>query len=638
MRICTASSFFLYILLLHGILFAQKPSGKIVDSSLVLLYNISPDSLSVVQPILKRDSTLEGFEQYNPLTKNFSTFVQQGNVGRATHNLLFSPTLSTGFDLDIHSFDYERFNLNSVKYSKVLFPFTEILYVQGGKKEQVFEVYHTQNILKVFQAGADFKLINSSGSYARQKSDVTNLFLYAGYQSKNKQYSNKLTFINNILKIQENGGIKYDTVFTQNVETNRKVIAVNLNNAENRIRDNTYQFYQEIKLWNTDRVDTVPHSWFFKLLPSTIKHFSIYNSESYVYEDLEPGNTFYPFFPNDTNSILDSMHLKHFKNSISITNKLASTTFPFGYRLGIEQSYAESEIGGIITIYKDWGTYLGFLYILPGEINLSGRYNHLFRDHSSSEQTISGEIRKSFLNKTNLTPELSCFFENSVTNPSVFVTQYSSALFNWDNHFSNIKTLRYGVRLRARTIDAGMENIIRSNSIYFQSGTAKPWQLSENLNYSHIWCSLKIHAGSFFFDNKIDYQKINLSDVIHLPSIISQHSFYSDLELIDHALHLQPGFDIFYVSSYYAQSYMPATRIYYEQNSTKLNEQVYVDFFLRFRISRARIFFKYQNFNSLFGNKDYFMTPSYPMQDAGIKFGISWVFRDPPIAAEKDKK
>jgi hypothetical protein len=67
---------------------------------------------------------------------------------------------------------------------------------------------------------------------------------------------------------------------------------------------------------------------------------------------------------------------------------------------------------------------------------------------------------------------------------------------------------------------------------------------------------------------------------------------------------------------------------FYNQNTTQLDRQFWVDFYINFKIKRARVFVKYQNLASLLGDYNYFTVPHYPMQDAVFKIGVSWKFFD----------
>jgi hypothetical protein len=100
------------------------------------------------------------------------------------------------------------------------------------------------------------------------------------------------------------------------------------------------------------------------------------------------------------------------------------------------------------------------------------------------------------------------------------------------------------------------------------------------------------------------------------------------MQLFQGATTIQPGIEVFYNTSYYADAYMPALRSFYTQDKKEIGNFIYADIFFNFRIKRARMFLKYSHFNSLFGDNNYYAVPSYPLMDAGFRFGISWKFFD----------
>ncbi|MBN1197835.1 MAG: hypothetical protein JXA23_00690, partial [Bacteroidales bacterium] len=64
------------------------------------------------------------------------------------------------------------------------------------------------------------------------------------------------------------------------------------------------------------------------------------------------------------------------------------------------------------------------------------------------------------------------------------------------------------------------------------------------------------------------------------------------------------------------------------QDKKEIGNYLYMDVFINVKIQRARLFVAYTHFNSSFMGRSYFMVPSYPMQDAAFKFGVSWRFHD----------
>jgi len=91
---------------------------------------------------------------------------------------------------------------------------------------------------------------------------------------------------------------------------------------------------------------------------------------------------------------------------------------------------------------------------------------------------------------------------------------------------------------------------------------------------------------------------------------------------------LQPGIDLHFLTAYYADAYMPATAVFYMQNDKKIEEQLYIDVFVNFKIKRARMFLKYSHVNAGLLGYNYYSIPGYPMHDRIMQFGISWMFYD----------
>jgi hypothetical protein len=110
--------------------------------------------------------------------------------------------------------------------------------------------------------------------------------------------------------------------------------------------------------------------------------------------------------------------------------------------------------------------------------------------------------------------------------------------------------------------------------------------------------------------------------------LTAKADFYYTKDLFKQAAIVQTGVNLMYNTPYDAYAYMPATRLFYVQNEKELGDYVYANVFLNLQIKRARLFIKYYNLGSAFGNYNYFMVPSYPMKDGGIRFGVSWMFYD----------
>ena len=134
--------------------------------------------------------------------------------------------------------------------------------------------------------------------------------------------------------------------------------------------------------------------------------------------------------------------------------------------------------------------------------------------------------------------------------------------------------------------------------------------------------------GRFHLDNTVVYQ-ISSNDSIALPSLWSRHQLYYQNYLFKNALYTQIGLDIRYNTNYYANAYAPATGQFYYQNTDLLQYYPHLDFYVSFRVKRARLYGLVRHLNQGFpGQEGYFAAPFYPIADRSFHFGLSWLFCD----------
>ena len=79
---------------------------------------------------------------------------------------------------------------------------------------------------------------------------------------------------------------------------------------------------------------------------------------------------------------------------------------------------------------------------------------------------------------------------------------------------------------------------------------------------------------------------------------------------------------------------MQTTRTRLQLRNTTLGDNLVfkttpvVDFFAKANLKRTNLFLKYSYANQGFPLNGYYMVNRYPMQDALLKFGVSWNFYD----------
>ena len=145
--------------------------------------------------------------------------------------------------------------------------------------------------------------------------------LTAQYFTPDRRYAVIANLILNRVKNQENGGITYDTLFTENIESNRFVIPVNLQNAQNRVKESGVYVknYFTLSFGGGPRQDTTKPARKKYNLGRVMYSFQ-YNRQVHNYLDGQPMGGFYENVFYDSTSIQDSITVQKIVNELAWTN------------------------------------------------------------------------------------------------------------------------------------------------------------------------------------------------------------------------------------------------------------------------------------------------------------------------------
>ncbi len=116
------------------------------------------------------------------------------------------------------------------------------------QKEQQLAVSFAREFFPRMVIGMDYKLDNSPGPYFNSKSNNVSVGFSGSYRTKNNRYGIAAYYFRNKLEQQENGGILDDSLFVNNIETDRRVIDVALTDADNLIKFSGFGWEQYFNL------------------------------------------------------------------------------------------------------------------------------------------------------------------------------------------------------------------------------------------------------------------------------------------------------------------------------------------------------------------------------------------------------
>jgi len=594
------------------------------------------------------DTILFNVEFYSPV-KQAQIFSQDlGIIGSASTPLIIEFNPKTSFDIGIHAYDLYIRDLSEVELIETTTPFTQLSYTMGPEKENVLRIQHAQSFKdKRIKAGIDFKLFNTIGSYTRQKTDVKNFNANIAYRTKDKRYSVEGVYFHNKLILQENGGIVYDSLYEDNLETNRQIISVNLAGAENFIKYSGIGVQQDFYISkaepdfsaipDTNTLNLAGYSvqhykkpYFDPIIPlGRLSHTFLYSKEIYQYTDSDGTSDFYnsvPNFPEETSSIFDSIGHSVIENTISYSNsaykdnledpKFLTYSFGLGFNAHRYLQYSKSISSNFTFTEINPQAKLQLFLTKQFGILATGLYS--YRSDNTSAYKINGDLSLKIKKNT-----FNIAILSSSTQAKLMYEHFLSDYFQWNNNFKNEKVQEISFQFIRKETKIDVKTGLLHDYLYLDR-TISPQQYSAALSYFNISLDQEIRVGNFGIDLNLIYQEVSDKNIIRLPKIYSNTKLFYANTLFKGAMDMQLGINIRYFSSYYANTYMPALRSFYIQDEKEFGNYPYFDVFLNAKIKRARLFIKYEQFNASFMSQNYFISPHYANADAAIKFGVIW--------------
>jgi hypothetical protein len=632
-NIFNTTSFFLLFFLCFTKIYASLPDSLTVkkDSTRVSFFTNDVERYGVLK-LQPSDTILAGVQNYDTRVKQLRLSASLGNIGQIYRNLLPYPFLrNSGFEYGIRTFDQYLYQNDSVRYYKVLKTFTQLEYVQGAKKEIFFHAKFSRNIYRSLNLGFDFRVMNAPGTYPYQKTNHINFYLTAQYFTKDKRYGVISNFLLNRLANNENGGIKYDTVFEQNLETNRSLYDVNLNSAQNRIRESG--FYMK-HYFNLSRHQKNSNDTAFL----TSKHFELgrisysfeYNRQIQNYIDDQPAAGFYNNIYLDSIRTYDSLTVKKIVNEVTWTNPSFRPDKTFRLlqlEAHLKQQYIEIALQGTKKYLLQYIPAAGLSFNPYSTLHLDAYGDYVFGDFNGGDMSLRVNLSQTLgkVNKNAGTITLKAYY--AIQKPGWFYEHYNGNNFRWDTAWKQQDLISGCFDYTFKTVNTGF-SISRINHFVYLDTAALPRQYNNEFGYIYAYLKGEVNLWRFKFKGHLAYQTVQGTNVLRLPALLGNITVYFTQDLFKKAATLQPGLNFFYNTLYFGNGYMPATRSFYLQDNKQIGDYLYMDVFINVKIQRARIFLMYSHFNASFMKRDYYMVPGYPMQDAAFKFGVDWRFFD----------
>jgi len=513
---------------------------------------------------------------------NFQNYLNRthlGNNGLAFNSLHFQPTpRETGFNYFINNFENYFYTFKNLRFYNTRTPYTDLFYVMGNKREQLFRMTFSYNIKKNWNVTVDFSRTRSEGFYQRQSTNNNFIAVSSNYKSNNNRYYFITGIFYNNIKNNENGGIVNDSSL-ENAGVDKKLVDINLASAKRKTVNRNIYFKQYLNFGRRIN-DTASNSM---IIPgSRLILTSMFDDNVLKYEDEDPLSGFYSDIYYDSTKTFDSTYTFKIENELAwkrVDNKkhrgfkdMVGVGFNVKHQfINVQQREIDTTLNNIIAGAEFYNTYSShkFWWHIEGKYVLEG--------YNADDYNTSAIIKKGMVDGLS---SLALKVETRQQTPDFIYHRYSSNHFKWNNSFEKMQERGASINffLNKYALSIGADYREYSNILYFDNyAIAKQYKGSVAVLSAVLKKDFTFY--NWHFNNHIRYQYVPDSTVIHLPQIISEHSLYYENDVLKGAMRLQIGASVFYTSEYYANAYMPATAQFYLQDDKKYGGYPFIDFF-----------------------------------------------------------
>ncbi len=578
--------------------------------------------------------TIEKYYKFNFLRKDDFELLPFHNQGQTANKLAYDfEDLNLYPNLGARAKQYNFYTVKDIYYYEVPTPTTELAWRTGLEQGQFLDALITLNLTKRHNIALAYKGLRSLGKYRNTLSSHGNFRMSYQYLSKDKKYRLRTHLAAQDLLNQENGGLTDESIalFEANDKNfkERGRLETNFIDASNMLRGNRYYLEHDYAvLGKKDSLNRVRNSL-------KIGHIFNYNTLHYEFDQKEDNAIFGDAF---TSSIKDKAFLETVYNEVSVgfespivlgRLKIMAGNYNYNYRFKdikiIQNTVIPQGIKGNVTSLKaKWDTYYKSIKIkAKAGVNVLGDLEgNYFKAEGTYKQDSLFTLKASISN-TSKQPNF---------NFLLYQSDYKA--YNW--HTNGLKNqltrnLKFSF-LSEKFIDATATITQIDNYAFFTDGDGdgqiEPNQFTGTINYLKLEVKKKLRYRKFTLDNTIAYQKVaNGETVLHVPQIITRNSlYYSNYLFKGKPLYLQTGVSVKYFTKYKIDAYNPLLAEFYVQNTTEIGDFPIVDLFINAKVRQTRLYFKLDNFGSIFLKKNYYSAPTYPYRDFVIRFGLVWNF------------
>ena len=640
---------------------SKGPTGKPaqpIDSTLVTFYPLSLDSISLLAPHGLDTATFHANE-FDPIGTHQVLYSTLSNIGLAHKPMRFHTDSHVGFDLSLPAYANYLKTEKDLKTYLSLLPYSEIRYVMTtGDKEQHLNFRFGRQFIQGLFLSLEYNVNYSPGQYKNNRSENNYFWINALYTTKDQRYRACAYWYRNKLAMQENGGIRYDSVYAQQQESDNGAILTHLTASTNFVKVSGAGFQQAFNLLPQykkekttpadstakalstpvlDTIDQPESSQTRRFTLGRLQHTFAYQRQQRYFNETSATLPFYAAYDTIYNAKTTDTTLIHaIRNGLtwnSLGYQRYSSNVPFYAYAGVNYDFYRIKqynyIDDSTLIDRNHSQVIlhgGVIMNLFGLTTVSGQAQLITLGYQIGDFDLMGLWEQRFGKQDNrFGKDLALRFSVDLKrqSPTWFETRYVSNHFRWENDFHAATYLTMDLQGQYKTYHIGLRNTTVNDLVYFGTD-ARPVQHDGIVSISELYGSASATLWRFQLEGFFRLNHVSNDQVMHLPAFQSRLKVSYAQPIFKQAATLHPSLTVNYFTKYHADAYMPALRTFYLQNDVLIGNYPFIDLALAINVKKADIWIQYSNLFLLTGNHDSFIAPHYPMRDSKIFIGINW--------------
>lgn len=543
----------------------------------------------------------------------------------------------TGIDMQFQPDEHAGYakSAGNVRLYQTFTPYSILGYSSSLNKDYLVHLAHTQNVAPGWNLAFDYRLIRPTGIYSGSSAKNHYLDVTTNYYSPDSRVQASGGIIWQKFNVDENGGLADDTYFTEQLQSNRAGIPVqlyNMGSVHKRLGafgHASYNLVQQVDAYR-ERDSIVV----------TVVNDSVTKTDTLQVVDTIPVGTPHVLNWGVIGVDIDAGRNKRLFTDSTLWRESSASVYwtndaypdhrwrnPLKITLGIAARKRTAVIeGDTLTLSSLLDPFAcAEVAVGRGTITFDGDARGTMGFDPIPDYRFSGAFEWPFDTARNTLLRLSAATQRRMPH----VRMIYDAYVDDGIELAAINSQHYGLRFTHKEmLDINLSASHLDHNVWYDStlavieGTQPLWLVQASV-------TARLHAGWMHLDMQQLAQYSTDPIQMPVPLIASKNSLYADINLFRNALRAQIGVDLRYHTPFLCPSYDPATGLFVHQDRQLVGGYLWGDVFINLQIKRASIFAKAGHVNALWeSSPTYFLLPHYPGQKFGLFWGINWNFFD----------